>query len=175
MRTPCGKTLATMRTLSSCNLQLDRLSAPRVAFEPMIRSFLAALAVPLLLVGCERPNSGPPPSYVAAAKAFADLVHPPGSQLLSTAAGTEAAEANYTNPAPPDSIAAWYRRELVKRGFELERESVRGDGSIVIYARKQREHPLWVTVRPAVGGPGTSFTLVGVVPADTVASHDTTR
>jgi hypothetical protein len=86
----------------------------------------------------------------------------PNSALIGVAAGEDAAELRFTSPDAPKDVAAWFREVLPMNKWELEHDAVNRDGSIVIYA-KQGERPLWITLSPHQGGPGTSYTMIGAV------------
>jgi len=60
---------------------------------------------------------------------------------------------------PPDAA-------LEPLGFESDGRLP--DGGITIYA-EQGKRPLWITLHPTVGGPGTTYNLIGAqVVGDTV-------
>jgi hypothetical protein len=86
----------------------------------------------------------------------------PNSSLVGVAAGEDAAELRFTSPDAAKDVAAWFRETLPLNKWELEHDAVNRDGSIVIYA-KQGERPLWITLMPNQGGPGTSYTMIGAV------------
>jgi len=77
-------------------------------------------------------------------------------------AGTDAAEVQLSSPVPVDRVAAWYREALPLNGWELKNEGKDKDGGVTIYAEKEGR-PLWLTLRPNVGGAGTTYTLIGAI------------
>jgi len=68
----------------------------------------------------------------------------------------------------PDSVqvvAAWFVRVLALNHWDVQRTISDRDGTVTIYA-EQGKRPLWLTLRPNVGGPGTTYTMIGVIPTD---------
>lgn len=132
----------------------------------MPRPVIVLLAAALLAApACERPSRDQADRELAA-RALPDMLLYPQSAVVRVSAGTEAAEVTLTAPAGADEVASWYRRFLVSNDWQLQSEGRQPDGALVIHAIKEGR-PLWVTVRPSVGGPGTTYTLVGVAPPDT--------
>jgi hypothetical protein len=126
---------------------------------PTLRSApLLGLAL-LLAAGCGRPDDE---AHVrqAAGRALRGVLAYPGSTLLSVAAGETAGQLDLSTPAGLDTVTAWYREALRLNGWELRQDAATREGR-VIYALKG-ERPLWITLRPAAGGSGTTYTLVGV-------------
>ena len=120
--------------------------------------------LPLLLVGavcvaCERPAERHEDRDFAA-KVLTGILAYPQSSVVGVAAGSEAAQATLSAPDPVGQVAQWYRQVLHLNGWELESDVVAADGSISIMARKDKR-PLWITLKPTVGGPGTTYTLIG--------------
>jgi hypothetical protein len=59
-----------------------------------------------------------------------------------------------------DTVAAWYHRMLPLNGWELQSDAKAPDGTVSLFAQKG-DKPLWITLRPNAGGPGTTYTLIG--------------
>jgi hypothetical protein len=130
----------------------------------MPRAFPLLLAI-ALLAACERPGN-PDEARAFAARALRGTLAYPQSSVVSVSAGDEAAELVLSSPDSVAAVAAWYRRALPLNGWEVKRDVRDRSGTVTIYA-EQGPRPLWVTLRPNVGGAGTTYTMVGaVVPAD---------
>ena len=125
----------------------------------MLRYSLVVL-VAVGLLACDRPRE--PNARQLAARALRGTLAYPQSTIVSVSAGTDAAEVQLSSPAPLDRVAAWYREALPLNGWELKNEGKDTSGGVTIYAEKEGR-PLWLTLRPNVGGPGTSYTLIGAI------------
>jgi hypothetical protein len=120
------------------------------------------LAVVTAVAACERPGEGAA-QREGAARALKGVLAYPQSSVVSVSAGEDAAQAVFTTPAPVEVVATWYRRALRLNGWEMRADGVLNDGSISIYA-DSGSRPLWITLKHAVGGAGTTYTLVGTIP-----------
>jgi len=118
------------------------------------------------LGACDRPKE--PDARQLAARALRGTLAYPASSIISVAAGTDAAEVTLSSPAPVAQVATWYRQALPLNGWELKNEGQTKDGAVTIYAEKEGR-PLWLTLRPNVGGAGTSYTLIGAIGDSTAA------
>jgi hypothetical protein len=136
----------------------------------MPRAFHFFLGI-ALLAACERPGS-PEKARAAAAQALRGTLAYPGSSVLSVSAGNEAAQLALVTPASLDEVATWYRRALPLNHWDVKRDTKDQNDVVTIYAEQDRR-PLWITLRPNVGGAGTTYTLVGVFADSTKA--DSTR
>jgi hypothetical protein len=118
----------------------------------------------LALVACnrDRGNADAAEARQLAGRALSGALAYPGSAVVSVAAGTDAAEMQFASTAPIDEVARWFREALPLNGWELKNEGKGKDGSASIYAEKAGR-PLWITLRPNVGAPGTSYTLIGAI------------
>jgi len=126
-------------------------------------SRLAFLVLPVLaLAACNRGNRDADAERRFASQAMTGVLAYPLSRLAGVATGTEAAELTLTTPDGPDRVAAWYRQTLGLNHWELRSDAPQSDGTVVMHAIKDGR-PLWVTIRPTVGAPGATYTLVGVV------------
>jgi hypothetical protein len=129
----------------------------------------ACLSILLVLVtACERPG-GQASERALAARVFAGVLAYPRSSVVTVSAGPDAAQVVLTTPAPPQTVAAWYRSALPLNGWQLRNDQAMADGSITIYA-DSGTRPLWITLRANVGAPGTTYTLVGAITVDTAAA-----
>jgi hypothetical protein len=132
----------------------------------MPKSLMLLLAV-AALAGCDRPDEGLRARQLAS-RALRNMVAYPQSSLISVKAGDDAAELVLSSPASVPQIVAWYRETLRVNKWELKSERVRHD-TVTLYAERQGE-PVWITLRPNAGAPGTTYSLVGAIPAETTAT-----
>ena len=134
----------------------------------MVRS-LCVVAAAALLGACDRPPDMAQREKAAAA--LQGVLAYPGSTPLTVSAGEDAGQVSFATPAAVRDVAAWYRLTLRLNAWELRSDAVTGDGTISIYAVKGQQ-PLWILLKPNVGGPGTTYTLIGAVPgADSSAAQ----
>jgi len=117
----------------------------------------------LLAAGCdrERKTEG---ARALAARALRGALAYPQSTLVNLSAGTDAAELTFASPAAAADVAQWYRQALALNGWEVKSDQTGRDGAIAMYA-EQGQRPLWLTVRANVGGPGSTYTMIGAVVA----------
>jgi hypothetical protein len=127
----------------------------------MRRSIPLLLALALLAAGCDRDRNSEQDRALAG-RVLRGVLAYPRSSLVSVSAGNEAAELAFSSPAAVADVAQWYRQMLVLNGWEVTSDIAQADGSVSMYAQKNKQ-PLWLTLRPNVGGPGTSYTMVGAV------------
>lgn len=126
----------------------------------MPRAFpLLAAAAAALLLACERPGD-PAKVRQMAGRALRGTLTYPNSSIVSIAAGDEAAELVMTSPDSVGAVATWFREALPLNGWKITRAGRDANGVVSIYA-EQGERPLWLTLRPSVGGMGTTYTLIG--------------
>lgn len=97
----------------------------------------------------------------------------PQSMLVDMAAGEEAAQITLTTMDSIGRVASWFRQVLLLNRWTLQSDVTGRDGSVSI-AALQGERPLWITLRPNSGGPGTTYTIIGavVVDADSLRLRD---
>ena len=120
-----------------------------------------ALATAGAAAACDRtPNAAERRQF--AGRALTGALAYPRSTLIGVNTGEDAAQIQLVSPDSATEVAAWFRLQLPLNKWQLEHDAVNRDGSIVIYA-KQGERPLWITLTPNVGGPGSTYTMVGVV------------
>jgi hypothetical protein len=115
----------------------------------------------LTLAGCDRPQASD--ARQLASRALQGALSYPGSTIVSVSAGTDAAEVKLATGDPVDRVAEWFRQALTLNGWELRNEGKAAEGAITIYAEKKDGRPLWLTLKPNVGAPGSTYTLVGAI------------
>jgi hypothetical protein len=132
----------------------------------MLRVFILCSLAAASLTACERRHEAE--SRAMAVRVLKGVLVYPGSILTNFAAGTDAAQVQFSSAASPDAVATWYRQTLRLNGWELRSDGKLPDGGITIYAEQGRR-PLWITLHANGGGPGTSYNLIGAqVVGDTV-------
>ena len=115
----------------------------------------------LTLAACDRPKE--PNARQLASRALQGALSYPGSTIVKVAAGTDAAEVTLATRDSVTRVAHWFRQALPLNGWQLRNEGKASGGALTIYAEKPDGRPLWVTLRPNVGGPGTTYTLIGAI------------
>jgi hypothetical protein len=123
--------------------------------------FVVVLA---LLAACERPGN-PEQSRQRAGQALSGALTYPRSSMVSVSAGDEAAQLVMSSPDSVKDVAAWFLRTLPLNHWDVKRTVRDRSGTVTIYAERDKR-PLWLTLRPNVGGPGTTYTMIGVIPTD---------
>jgi hypothetical protein len=131
----------------------------------MIRAALV-LCIVAALLGCDRPGS-PEQTRRLAGQALQGTLAYPRSTMVSVSAGEEAAQLVMSSPDSVTVVARWFVRALGMNNWEVKRTLSDPNGTVTIYA-EQNKRPLWLTLRPNVGGPGTTYTMIGVIPKDSV-------
>jgi hypothetical protein len=125
-----------------------------------------AILLSAAFVACERPG-GPEQTRRLAGQAFQGTLAYPRSTMVSVSAGEEAAQLVMSSPDSVTVVARWFVRALGMNNWEVKRTLSDPNGTVTIYA-EQNKRPLWLTLRPNVGGPGTTYTMIGVIPKDSV-------
>ena len=125
-------------------------------------AFVVALA---WLLACDRPGS-PEQTRQLAGKALSGTLAYPRSTMVTVSAGDEAAELVMSSPDSVKEVARWFLEALPLNRWEVKR-TISDRGTVTIYAEREKR-PLWLTLRPNVGGPGTTYTMIGVIPTDSV-------
>ena len=125
----------------------------------MPRSLPLLLVLLVLAAGCDSGREDRRARAIIG-RALPDALGYPGSSLVSYAAGEDAGKMELTTPAPVKAVADWYREALPLNGWEVQSDPTDASGVVTIYAEKQ-QRPLWLTLRPNVGGAGTTYTLMG--------------
>jgi len=130
--------------------------------RPTLICLLLAVAT-----ACNRPQ--PPDTRAMVRKSLHGVLVYPRSTLIDVASGSDAAQVTLTTLDSVVLVASWFRSELNLNGWALQSDVTNGDGSIAIVAQKG-SRPLWITLRPNVGGPGSTYTVIGaVVSGDSMA------
>jgi len=130
----------------------------------LVLPFLACAAA------CNRPQ--PPDTQAMIRKSLHGVLVYPRSTLVDAASGSNAAQLTLTSIDSVGTVASWFRSELGLNGWSLESDVANGDGSVTIQAQKGKR-PLWITLRPNVGGPGSTYSVIGAdVSGDSLAVHD---
>ena len=132
----------------------------------MPRSFIFGLLAVVAVAGCEKRHAAE--SRAMASRVLQGVLVFPRSQVVSVASGTDAAQVELSPETSLDAVAAWYRQTLRLNGWDLKSDGRLADGGVTIYAELGKR-PLWITLHPTVGGPGTTYNLIGAqVVGDTV-------
>lgn len=118
------------------------------------------------LLACERPGS-PEQTRRRAGQALQGTLAYPRSTMVSVSAGEEAAQLVMSSPDSVQVVSRWFVRALGMNNWDVKRNIADANGTVTIYA-EQNKRPLWLTLRPNVGGPGTTYTMIGVIPKDSV-------
>jgi hypothetical protein len=123
--------------------------------------FVAVLA---LLAACDRPGN-PERTRERTGQALRGTLAYPRSSMVSISAGDEAAQLVMSSPDSVTVVARWFLQALPLNRWEVKRTVNDRAGTVTIYA-EQDQRPLWLTLRPNVGAPGTTYTMIGVIPTD---------
>lgn len=108
-------------------------------------------------------------------KAMEGVLVYPLSTEVGIAAGADAAQVTLTTADSTGKVARWFRQALLANGWTLVSDATNPDGSISMSAT-QGKRPLWITLHPNVGAPGTTYTVIGAVVAqDSAATSDSER
>lgn len=129
--------------------------------------FACGLALAAVLAGCDRPGADPRPVLRESMKGLAGY---PQSSVVSMTAGADAGQMVLSTLDSVAQVAAWYRQFLKVNGWELENDQQASDGSVALYAEKGKR-PIWITLRPNVGGPGTNYTIISGVVDTSTSKH----
>lgn len=103
-------------------------------------------------------------------KAMEGVLVYPLSAEVGIAAGADAAQVTLATADSIGKVARWFRRALLANGWTLVSDATSPDGSISMSAT-QGKRPLWITLHPNVGAPGTTYTVIGAV-VDSAAAVD---
>lgn len=118
-----------------------------------------------LLAACDRPGNNPEQTRRLTGQALSGTLAYPRSSMVSVSAGQEAAQLIMSSPDSVTTVATWFLRALPLNHWDVKRTISDRSGTVTIYA-EQNKRPLWLTLRPNVGGPGTTYTMIGVIPTD---------
>jgi hypothetical protein len=140
----------------------------------MLRRSVFPVLLALTATACDRQRAPDPRPMVQ--KTLSDMLVYPYSTQVSMTAGADAAQITLTSVDSTALIAKWFRQALVVNGWALRSDVTGQDGAISILATKG-DRPVWITLRPNVGGPGTTYSMIGALPtaADTVQRRDSVK
>ncbi len=114
-------------------------------------------------------GNAPPPDQVAAHRAATKALRGapliPGAKLASTEIGSDAIQTVFTVDLGPDSVADWYRKQLVDAKWNIVGDATMADSSISLHATRNGP-PLWVMIQ-GTGVASSRLTLIGAVPDST--------
>lgn len=123
-----------------------------------------------LTAACERRQETDP--RVMVQKAMHGVLVYPLSSEVSIAAGADAAQVTLSTADSIGKVARWFRQALQVNGWTLVSDVTDPDGSIAMSAIRGKR-PLWITLHPNVGAPGTTYTVIAaVVTQDSTAAAD---
>ncbi len=139
----------------------------------MRRAIPLFFALALVAAGCDRDRGRDAAQDRAlASRALKGALAYPGSSMVSVSAGSDAAQIDLSTPAAVQDVATWYRQALPLNGWEIHNDAADASGAVTIYADKGKR-PLWITLRPNVGGPGSTYTLIGaILEGDSIKAKD---
>jgi hypothetical protein len=124
----------------------------------MSRVFVVLTVLACSVGGCER--RGQIDGRAVVRKAMQGALAYPRSTLVSMTSGSDAGQLELTSPDAVETVARWFRVALPMNGWQLESDAKAGDGTVSIYAQKGSK-PLWITLKPNVAAPGTTYTMIG--------------
>jgi len=127
----------------------------------MRRVIPIVLSLAVLATACNRDREARRARAVLG-KALPQAMSFPGSSVIRFSAGEDAAQIELSTAASLKDVTAWYRETLPLNGWEVQSDQVDRSGAVMIYAEKTKQ-PLWITLRANVGGPGTTYILMGGV------------
>ncbi len=81
---------------------------------------------------------------------------------------TETSSLVFRTEVRPDSVAQWYRRAIVERGWDIIGDVTGGDGTITLHVGREGP-PLWVIIQARPDDAGSEFSVIGAAP-DTTAT-----
>jgi len=138
----------------------------------LMRRFLPVLLLAVAVTtACERRRAPDPRPMVR--QALRGVIVYPQSMQIGMAAGEDAAQITLTTPDSIGRVASWFRQALMVNRWTLESDVTGNDGTVSIAAQRGKR-PLWITLRPNSGAPGTTYTIIGavVVDADSLRVQD---
>lgn len=128
---------------------------------PLLASLLAVAA----LVGCgDRPageRSTERDSMALDALIGVPLL--PGARIADIGGTGPTARVELSASAPVDTVATWYRRALLARGWTLASDVTTRDGAVTLHATGPGDRRLWLIIGPDSASAGTIVTVVGAV------------
>jgi hypothetical protein len=137
------------------------LTAPGAVarFRPVKTPLLLIAATLVLIAACAaKDDTGKP---VRTPGVLAGVPIPASAQVVDTTGTAEAVQVVLAIAWPPDSVAAFYRRELPKLGFRIVSDVPDSAGADLLAQRSGP--PLWIRVRHGHRPGTTEYTLIGAV------------
>jgi len=128
-----------------------------------MRRSILLVALVLLAASCNRDRESQRARAVIG-RALPGALAYPGSSIVTFSAGEEAGRIELSSPASPQDVAVWYRKALALNGWKVQSDAADRYGVVTIYAEKGKQ-PLWITLRPNTGGPGSTYTMIGAIVA----------
>jgi|SRR5467141_4002016 len=127
-----------------------------------------ALVLTLLAVfaACSRPADKNPRATVY--RALHGVLVYPRSIMLQMDAGDSAGQITLTTTDSFPRVVAWFHEAFRLNGWDIQSDAPDRDGTVTLYAQQGRR-PVWVRLHANVGGPGTTYTVIGgIVSGDAV-------
>ena len=124
------------------------------------------LALVLGLAACDRPADRTTRTTVY--RALHGVLVYPQSVMVTMDAGDSAGQLTLTTVDSLPRVTGWFRETFRLNSWTMQSDVTDRDGTITLYAEKNRR-PVWVRIHANVGGPGTTYTVIGgIVSGDTV-------
>ena|SRR5256885_862880 len=124
------------------------------------------LALVVGLAACDRPSEKNPSETVY--RALHGVLVYPRSVILQMEAGDSAGQVTLTTVDSLRGVTAWFRETFRLNHWTLQSDVTDRDSTVTLYA-EQNGRPVWVRLHANVGGPGTTYTVIGgIVAGDTV-------
>jgi hypothetical protein len=123
----------------------------------MIPSKIRWLLLCAILAACADKT----PKVAKLDEALPNIPLPPQPSFVGRSGGPDALQVMVRSPAPPDSVANYYRGVFKTGHWKLVNEAKDAEGATVLLAH-QNGPPLWVRIQPADGG-GSMVELSGAV------------
>ena len=132
----------------------------------MRTSLVLALTLAVGLAACERPADRNVRGTVY--RALHGVLVYPRSLLVEMDAGDSAGQLTLTTVDSLSRVVTWFREAFRLNAWALQSDAQDRDGTVTLYAEKNKR-PVWVRLNANVGGPGTTYTVIGgIVAGDTV-------
>lgn len=96
--------------------------------------------------------------------AFATVITPPSSALVSRAGSSDALELTFQSGLGAERIAQFYRGQFSREGWRIVSDIADTAGVIAMHVEwDATRQPMWVRIQPE--GNGSTINMVGAVPA----------
>ncbi|HYK10813.1 MAG TPA: hypothetical protein VEV39_08445 [Gemmatimonadales bacterium] len=137
----------------------------------MQRAWLLILVAAVVGTACHRPSEV---SRHTIAQSLRGVMVYPRSALVDMSSGDSAGQMTLSSPDAPDTVATWFRANLLLNDWTLETDAKQTDGSIQMYAERKHQ-PLWITIQRASGAAGSSYTVTGAITGSSDSTADATQ